>query len=110
MSETELFKGKLKEFARLPNETFRVYVERFIKEKKQKIPTCYQEERLTDDRVEEMFQYVFYKEHGVLIDKIIYEIVQINEFDNGDDIFEASRQQDGTMMDILGNHINPSTT
>lgn len=59
MSETELFKGKLKEFARLPNETFRVYVERFIKEKKQKIPTCYQEERLTDDRVEEMFQYVF---------------------------------------------------
>lgn len=99
MSETELFKGKLKEFAREPDETFQNYVERFIKEKKQKIPSSYQR-KLSEKDVEEMFRDVFYKEHGVLIDKIIYEIVQIQTYDDSD-IFEASRQQEKT-QDLSG--------
>jgi hypothetical protein len=100
MSETELLKGKLKEFARIPEETFQSYVERFIKDKKQEIPSSYQGKCLSNDEVEEMFRDVFYKEHGVIIEGIIYEIVQIENYES-DDIFEAKKQRDGSIDFIL---------
>jgi len=100
MSETETLKGKLKEFVRTPNETFQAYVERFVKEKKQSIPSRYKGKQLSDDDVEEMFCEIFYKEHGAMLDKVIYEIIQIKNYD-GDDIFEATRQQDGSIDFVL---------
>lgn len=96
MSETEAFKGRLKEFVREPDETLLHYVIRFIKAKgkENEIPQYMQHEDTENAR--NIFFDVFYKESGVLINDVIFEIVTMRSFEY-DDMFEASRNSDGTI-------------
>lgn len=100
MSQNEAFKGKLKEFVRGRQETFSKYVLRFIKFKKQEIPLCYSQKDIVDENAEEMFKEIFYKEVGVIVDNVIYEIINIINLEEGD-IFDVRRQSDGTIDFIL---------
>lgn len=96
MSETEAFKGKLKEFSREQGETLVQYVMRFIKDKGRDVPEHYSEYGCSEEDAACMFYDVFYKNTGVLVNNTIYEIVTMRSFEY-DDMFEANRCQDGSI-------------
>ena len=95
MSETETVKGKIKIFKKNIDETLSQYVTRFIKKKNLEQPS-----NITDENAYEIFCEYFYKE-CVIINDVIYEVIENVNYDDGDDIFDATLQQDGTIDYVL---------
>ncbi|MDD5650036.1 MAG: hypothetical protein PHF86_06435 [Candidatus Nanoarchaeia archaeon] len=104
MSETEAFKGKLKEFPREPGETLVQYVTRFIESKGREVPSYYA--GCAEDEADLMFYDVFYKEVGAFVNDIIYEILEMKDLED-DDIFDAQKAENG-MIDFTIKYYNGS--
>lgn len=90
MSETVRYTGKLKLVENLPNETFEEQCERILNENN------YVELSTYCDSWEEMLCDELYDKYIVYNEKI-YKVVEKNYKDVGEDIFEAYKNEDGTI-------------
>ena len=90
MSETVRYKGKIKLIERKTNETLEEQCERILREHN------YDELKDFYDSWEEMFGEEMYEKYVIHNDKI-YEVLEQNCKDTDYDIFEAHKNEDGTI-------------